>query len=107
VNLRRDGRPLDPDRKFRIALNNYRAGGSGGYTMFRGAKVLWKSNRDIRSLMIDYYIERRRLPARASGNWRIVPPHAVEVLEKEDGSAHNRERHRSPGPADRNFKPLP
>jgi 2',3'-cyclic-nucleotide 2'-phosphodiesterase/3'-nucleotidase len=91
VNLRRDGRPLDPGGKFRIAVNNYRAGGSGGYTMYRGAKVLWKSNRDIRSLMIEFYIERRTLPARASGNWRIVPPHAVEVLEKEDGSSHNRE----------------
>ncbi|HVX66999.1 MAG TPA: bifunctional UDP-sugar hydrolase/5'-nucleotidase, partial [Bryobacteraceae bacterium] len=50
VHLERNGRPLEAGAKFRIALNNYRAGGSGGYDMFRGAKVLWKSNRDIRSL---------------------------------------------------------
>jgi len=62
VNLRRNNRPLDPDARFRITLNNYRAAGSGGYTMFRGAKVLWRSNRDIRSLMIEYYMRRGELP---------------------------------------------
>ena len=57
VNLRRNGHPLAPDEKLRIAVNNYRAGGSGGYTMFRGAKILWKSPQDIRSLIITYYAE--------------------------------------------------
>ena len=82
VHLMRHGQPLDPAAKFRIALNNYRAGGSGGYDMFRGAKVLWKSNRDIRSLMIEYYMQHRELPERASGNWRIVPPEAVKTLSQ-------------------------
>lgn len=85
VNLRRHGEPLAPETKLRIAVNNYRAGGSGGYEMFRGAKVLWKSNRDIRSLMIEYYTRHRELPAKASGNWRIVPPQAVKLLEAERG----------------------
>jgi 2',3'-cyclic-nucleotide 2'-phosphodiesterase / 3'-nucleotidase len=84
VNLNWHGRPLDPNQKLRIAVNNYRAGGSGGYGMFRNAKVLWKSNTDIRSLIIDYYTARHRLPTRASGNWRIIPPEAVKVLEREE-----------------------
>ncbi len=84
VNLSWHGRPLDPNQKLRIAVNNYRAGGSGGYGMFRTATVLWKSNTDIRSLIIDYYSTHHRLPARASGNWRIVPPAAVKVLEREE-----------------------
>ena len=37
-NLRRHGKPLADDQKLRIAINNYRAGGSAGYTMFLGAK---------------------------------------------------------------------
>ncbi len=81
VNLRWKGKALDPEQKLRIALNNYRAGGSGGYTMFRGAPVVWKSSRDIRSLMIEYYTQAGRLPERASGNWRIIPAEAVRVLE--------------------------
>jgi 2',3'-cyclic-nucleotide 2'-phosphodiesterase/3'-nucleotidase len=38
-NLRWHGKPLDDDQPLRIAVNNYRAGGSGGYSMFRGAKI--------------------------------------------------------------------
>jgi 2',3'-cyclic-nucleotide 2'-phosphodiesterase/3'-nucleotidase len=83
IDLRWRGRPLDPNQKLRIAVNNYRAGGSGGYGMFRGAKVLWESNRDIRSLIVDYYSRRHALPARASENWRIVPAQAVKTLERE------------------------
>jgi 2',3'-cyclic-nucleotide 2'-phosphodiesterase/3'-nucleotidase len=83
LNLRRKGRPLAPDAKLRIAVNNYRYGGSGGYSMFRGAKVLWQSSQDVRNLMIEYFTERGVLPARPDENWRIVPPSALTVLERE------------------------
>lgn len=83
LNLRRNGKPLRPDEKLRIALNNYRAGGSGGYDMFRGAKVVWRSSEDIRSLIIDYYSERKELPAKPDGNWRILPLQAARVLAQE------------------------
>jgi len=83
VNLRWKGQPLRPDQGLRIAINNYRAGGSGGYDMFRDAKVLWRSSQDIRSLIISYYTERKALPAQADGNWRIVPPQARKILAEE------------------------
>lgn len=83
LNLRRNGRPLAPGDKLRIAVNNYRAGGSAGYEMFRNAKVLWKSSRDIRNLIIEYFTERKLLPARADNNWRVIPPAAGPELRKE------------------------
>lgn len=83
VNLRWKGKPLDPKQKLRIALNSYRAAGSAGYSMFRGAKILWRSRADIRDLIVEYYTMRRKLPARPDGNWRIVPPEARQLLEKE------------------------
>jgi 2',3'-cyclic-nucleotide 2'-phosphodiesterase/3'-nucleotidase len=70
-NLRWQGRPLDPAQKLRIAVNNYRAGGTGGYEMFRGAKVLWRSGDDIRDLLIRYYTEHKVIPAEATNNWKI------------------------------------
>jgi 2',3'-cyclic-nucleotide 2'-phosphodiesterase/3'-nucleotidase len=71
-NLRWHGRPLAPDQKLRVAINSYRAGGSGGYTMFRGAKVVWRSSEGIRELVIRYYTERKSIPGETAGNWKIV-----------------------------------
>jgi len=82
-NLRFRGRPLEENQKLRIAINNYRAGGSGGYDMFRNARLLWRSSREIRDLIVEYYSERKLLPAAPDGNWRIVPDAAVRALEQE------------------------
>jgi 2',3'-cyclic-nucleotide 2'-phosphodiesterase / 3'-nucleotidase len=80
-NLQWKGQPLAPDQKLRIAVNNYRAAGSGGYSMFAGAKVVWRSMAEIRDLMIQYYTERKMLPAEPVNNWRILPPEALRTLE--------------------------
>jgi len=85
-NLRYRGAPLRDDKPLRIALNNYRAAGSAGYTMFREAKVAWRSGREIRDLMVEYFGARRVLPARPDGNWRLVPPRAVETLALEEAA---------------------
>lgn len=82
-DLRRHGQPLAMDAKLRIAINNYRAAGSAGYSMFRGAKVIWRSGEEIRDLMIRYYTERKSLPAEAAGNWRVLPELARRTLKNE------------------------
>jgi 2',3'-cyclic-nucleotide 2'-phosphodiesterase/3'-nucleotidase len=82
-NLRWKGAPLQPAQKLRIAVNNYRAGGSAGYAMFRGARILWRSSDDLRNLIVMYYIEHRRLPAKPDNNWRVVPEGARRTLEAE------------------------
>ena len=85
-NLRYRGAPLRDDEPLRIALNNYRAAGSAGYTMFRGAKVVWRSGREIRDLMVEYFGTRRRLPVRPDGNWRLSRPRALETLALEEAA---------------------
>lgn len=82
-NLRYRGKPLADDQPLRIALNNYRAGGSAGYRMFRDAKVLWKSGEEIRNLIIEYFTEHKHLPAKADGNWKVVPDAARKILESD------------------------
>lgn len=87
-NLKWKGQPLQPDQKLRIAVNNYRAAGAAGYSMFKGAKIVWRSYGDIRDLIISYFTEHGELPVKASGNWRIMPPEARQTLERqalEDG----------------------
>jgi len=80
-NLRYRGKPLDDAQPLRIAINNYRAGGSAGYTMFRNARVLWKSGEEIRDLVIEYFTEHKVLPAKPDHNWRVVPETARKRLE--------------------------
>jgi 2',3'-cyclic-nucleotide 2'-phosphodiesterase/3'-nucleotidase len=77
------GRALDPAQKLRIALNHYRAAGSAGYSMFTGAKVVWRSTTEIRDLMIEYYTEKKRLPVEPDHNWRILPEEAQHTLERQ------------------------
>jgi 2',3'-cyclic-nucleotide 2'-phosphodiesterase/3'-nucleotidase len=86
-NLRYRGAPLRDEQPLRIALNNYRSAGSAGYTMFRDAKVVWRSGRDIRDLMVEYFVAKKRLPEKPDGNWRLVPPAAVETLAREEAGA--------------------
>lgn len=74
--LRWHGSPLLDDQKLRIAVNSYRAGGSAGYTMFQGAKILWRSPKEMRDLMIDYFTAQKQLPSKPAGNWSIEPESA-------------------------------
>jgi 2',3'-cyclic-nucleotide 2'-phosphodiesterase/3'-nucleotidase len=87
-NLRYRGAPLRHDQPLRIAINNYRAAGSAGYAMFRDAKILWRSGREIRDLMADYWSARKRLPEKPDGNWRLLPPRVVETLVREESAGH-------------------
>jgi 2',3'-cyclic-nucleotide 2'-phosphodiesterase / 3'-nucleotidase len=82
-NLRWHGKPLDDNQPLRIAVNNYRAGGSAGYSMFHGAKIVWRSPDEIRDLVIQYYSDHKTLPALPDNNWRIVPEAALRTLERE------------------------
>ena len=71
-NLRFQGKPLTADQKLRIAINNYRAGGSGGYTMFKDAKVVWRGSEGIRELLIRYYTEKKFIPTDPTNNWKLL-----------------------------------
>ncbi len=72
VGLSYRGRPLAPDARLRVALNNYRFGGGGGYTMFKDCPVVWKSSEEIRNLIIDWLERHHEIPTAADGHWRIT-----------------------------------
>ncbi len=82
-NLRYHGKPLEDSQKLRIAVNNYRSGGGAGYLMFRDAKVVWRSTEEIRELMIDYFSGGKPVPAKAVGNWKVIPEAAEAELIRE------------------------
>ena len=72
-NLRFRGQPLSPTQTLRLAINNYRINGGGGYTMFRGAPVVYRSSTEIRELIIDWVERNKKIPSEPTNNWRILP----------------------------------
>ena len=72
-NLRFRGQPVLPTQKLRLATNNYRVNGGGGYTMYKDAPVVSRSSEEIREMIIDWVEEHRRIPSEPTNNWRLLP----------------------------------
>lgn len=71
TDLTYGGRPLDPTQHFKVAINNYRLNGGGGYTMFRNAPVLHRSSTEIRDLILEWVRVHPDIPSEPTNNWRI------------------------------------
>ncbi|HEX8843952.1 MAG TPA: 5'-nucleotidase C-terminal domain-containing protein [Pyrinomonadaceae bacterium] len=72
-NLRLRGQPLSPTQKLRLAINNYRVNGGGGYTMYKNAPVVTRASEEIRELIIDWVERHKQIPAEPTNNWRLLP----------------------------------
>ena len=66
------GKPLTPTQKLRLATNNYRVNGGGGYTMYKNAPVVYRSGEEIRELIIDWVERNKTIPVEPTNNWKIV-----------------------------------
>ena len=73
-NLRFRGQPVRPDQKFRLATNNYRVNGGGGYSMYKNAPLVYRSSEEIRELIIDWLERHKTVPIEPTNNWRMVVP---------------------------------
>lgn len=93
VRLERNGRPVRASDTFTLALNNYRASASGGFSMLVGAPVVYDRGEGIRDLLIRE-IERRGVLEPAEffrKNWEIVPAALAErALAEQTSQAQNR-----------------
>jgi 2',3'-cyclic-nucleotide 2'-phosphodiesterase / 3'-nucleotidase len=72
-NLRFHGQPLSPTKKLKLATNNYRVNGGGGYDMYKNAPVVYRSSEEIRELIIDWLEKNKTVPTTPNNNWRIIP----------------------------------
>ncbi len=82
VNLQFHGKPLDPVQVLRVAINNYRYFGGGGYSVYKGLPILFTSSDEIRQIVIDYLTRTKEIPAEPVGNWKMEPRAAVEATEQ-------------------------
>ena len=82
-NLSRNGAPLDPAARLRVAVNNYRYAGGGRYTVLQGLPVVYRSPQEIRDLIIEYVQRTGSITTTADNNWRIQPPEALAAILNE------------------------
>lgn len=79
VGLRYRGAPLDAAAKLRVAINNYRYSGGGGYD-FKNLPVVYRSPEEMRDLIVEYLGRTKTIPAEGDHHWRIIPREALEAM---------------------------
>jgi 2',3'-cyclic-nucleotide 2'-phosphodiesterase/3'-nucleotidase len=84
-NLRYQGQPVQPDAKFVVATNNYRAYGGGNFPGLNASKVVLEAPDENRQVLIEYLRMMDTLSANkqvnptADNNWRITPVPGVRM----------------------------
>ncbi len=70
-----DGSPVDPNQKFIVATNNYRAGGGGNFPGLKGGigKVVVDSPDESRQVLMDYIQAQGTVNPSADKNWSLAP----------------------------------
>lgn len=71
AELRFDGGELPGDARLTLAVSSYRAQGGGGYASLRGARVVERTGRDLRSLVEAYVRARGTITPERFDNWRV------------------------------------
>ncbi|HEY3314945.1 MAG TPA: 5'-nucleotidase C-terminal domain-containing protein, partial [Bacillota bacterium] len=64
------GQPVDPNGKYKIALNNYRA--TGGPGVSKGT-ILYKSVDEVRNLIANYVKDKGSIAPVVDNNWLLTP----------------------------------
>jgi 2',3'-cyclic-nucleotide 2'-phosphodiesterase/3'-nucleotidase len=85
AELKFKGNDVQDRDTFTLAINNYRAGGGGGFAMFKDAPVLWKSEKEVREIIVDYV---KQLPNQvinvqtlSQGDFTLLPAEGIAQLK--------------------------
>lgn len=72
VNLQFNGKAIDPEQKFVVATNNYRAS-SSKLANPDGKRIILAAPDENRQVIIDYIRENKTINPAADGNWSLAP----------------------------------
>jgi 2',3'-cyclic-nucleotide 2'-phosphodiesterase / 3'-nucleotidase / 5'-nucleotidase len=98
-----DGSAFDPNQKFVVVTNNYRASGGGNFPGLKGggAKLVIDSPDENRQVLMDYISNQGTINPSADQNWKIAPVGGVAKLTFKSSPAAVEYANASP-----NIKPI-